>query len=141
MLTIHLTTPFLIFQWIYNSIAYLFKYLSPQLIQDPLPTFKVLQPQLADKRHYIRSFSAEAYAFLLRKVKLSDLMRIFSDIVDDLRRVGSTDYCDGICVLFFEVCKVFIVSWLCVVCTMFFLNFEYIYMYILASERNSSFQG
>lgn len=60
-----------ILEWVFNSVAYVFKYLQRHLVQDLVPTLAVLFPLLssdANARHAtLARFAAEALLFLLRK--------------------------------------------------------------------------
>ncbi|GME78266.1 unnamed protein product [Ambrosiozyma monospora] len=61
-------------EWIFNCLAYIYKYLSKELSKDLLPTFELLFPLLTlTKKEYVTKFAAQATSFLVRKVKSSAL--------------------------------------------------------------------
>lgn len=57
---------------------------------------------------YVRHFTAEAFAFLLRKARGADLTKIIACILDTLRADPSLEFEEGLAMLFFESIKV---SW------------------------------
>ncbi|XP_056635303.1 small subunit processome component 20 homolog isoform X1 [Diorhabda sublineata] len=57
-------------EWVFTTLAYLFKFLWRSLVKDIHSVFTVLLPLLSDsKPEYINSFAAESFAFVARKVK------------------------------------------------------------------------
>jgi hypothetical protein len=55
---------------------------------------------------YVRHFTAEAFAFLLRKARGADLAKIIKCILDTLRAEPSQEFEEGLAMLFFESIKV-----------------------------------
>lgn len=55
---------------------------------------------------YVRHFTAEAFAFLLRKTRGTDLTKIIKCILDTLRAEPSVEFEEGLAMLFFESIKV-----------------------------------
>ncbi|KAJ3068143.1 U3 snoRNP protein [Podochytrium sp. JEL0797] len=92
---------------IFNSIAYLFKYLSREVSEDVLPTFKIFQTVFEDHRPYIRLFGAEAFGFIVRKVPSGEkLGALLKYIVKSLQREsGGWAYSEGIAILMLETLK------------------------------------
>jgi len=58
-----------IFESVFNTIAYLFKYLLKQLIADVDKTFFMMRPLFENNKDYIRRFASESFSFLLRRIK------------------------------------------------------------------------
>lgn len=59
-----------------------------------------------EAKSYIRHFSAEAFAFLMRKSRGKGLTEIVQHILTSLREDSSEAYVEGIAMLFFECLKV-----------------------------------
>lgn len=55
---------------------------------------------------YVRHFTAEAFAFLLRKARGADLTKIIKCILNTLREDPSENFEEGLAMLFFESVKV-----------------------------------
>lgn len=70
----------------FNSLAYLFKYLSRLLCTNLVPTYRVLLPIFggSKQRGFVLRFAAESMAFLIRKCKGDSLVQIVSYIVDSI---------------------------------------------------------
>ncbi|KAG0676297.1 U3 snoRNP protein [Pichia californica] len=93
---------------IFNSLAYIFKYLSKILIQDLNPTFISLLPLLIVKnKDYITRFTSEALSFLIRKSKISNLQSFLNNIFnsDNLLIDNSDNYHLGLSIMFTESFK------------------------------------
>ncbi|KAI8098559.1 uncharacterized protein BX664DRAFT_254120 [Halteromyces radiatus] len=93
---------------LFNSIAYLFKFLSRQILPDICDTFDLLSKLLGEDittKPYIRHFSAEAFAFLMKKVRGQALTDLIQHILDSLKREPSNQYTEGLAMLFFESMK------------------------------------
>lgn len=58
---------------------------------------------------YVRHFTAEAFAFLLRKARAADLTKIMKHMIDALRADPSEQFEEGLAMLFFESIKVNII--------------------------------
>ncbi|KAJ3332477.1 U3 snoRNP protein, partial [Blyttiomyces sp. JEL0837] len=91
-------------EWIFNCVAYLFKYLSKEVSEEATLTFDCFQAILGDHRGYIRTFGAEALGFLFRKVANDKLRGLVLHVVKSLK-THSSDYCDGLSLLMFETVK------------------------------------
>ncbi|KAI8070329.1 armadillo-type protein [Gongronella butleri] len=93
---------------LFNSLAYLFKFLSRQILPDIEVTFDLLAKLLGEDtttKPYIRHFSAEAFAFLMRKVRADALKKLVKHILHSLDADPSLQYIEGLAMLFFECCK------------------------------------
>ncbi|KAK4515117.1 proteasome regulatory particle base subunit rpn10 [Mucor velutinosus] len=93
---------------VFNCIAYLFKFLSRQILPDLDQTFLLLAKLLGEDNQakpYVRHFTAEAFAFLLRKARGADLTKIITCILDTLRADPSLEFEEGLAMLFFESIK------------------------------------
>ncbi|KAJ3025180.1 UNVERIFIED_CONTAM: U3 snoRNP protein [Siphonaria sp. JEL0065] len=90
---------------IFNSVAYLFKYLSREISEDILPTFQIFQIVMDDHRPYIRQFGAEAFGFIIRKVSSENLNGLFKYIIKSLHKNVGWTYSEGVAILMFETLK------------------------------------
>ncbi|KAI8059768.1 armadillo-type protein [Thamnidium elegans] len=93
---------------VFNCIAYLFKFLSRQILPDLSETFDLLAPLLGEDNQakpYVRHFTAEAFAFLLRKARAADLTNIIKHVLNALRAEPSEQFEEGLAMLFFESIK------------------------------------
>ncbi|KAJ3387278.1 U3 snoRNP protein [Entophlyctis sp. JEL0112] len=90
---------------IFNSIAYLFKYLSKYVSEDILSTYRIFKIVIEDHRPYIRQFGAEAFGFLIRKAPQELLTQFLKYIIKSLHDNTSEDYSDGVAILLFETMK------------------------------------
>ncbi|KAL0082208.1 armadillo-type protein [Phycomyces blakesleeanus] len=93
---------------VFNCIAYLFKFLARQLTPDLCETFSMLSRLLGEDHEtkpYIRHFTAESFAFLMRKARGPDLHKLVAHILNSLRADGSEEYVEGLAMLFFECVK------------------------------------
>ncbi|KAJ3414834.1 U3 snoRNP protein [Chytridiales sp. JEL 0842] len=94
-----------VLEWIFNTVAFLFKYLAKEVCEDVLLVFADFQFVLQDKRAYIRTFGAESFGFLVRKLKPQKAEELFIDLVKSLRDLPTKDYCEGCSLLLFETLK------------------------------------
>ncbi|CAR25318.1 Utp20p [Lachancea thermotolerans CBS 6340] len=76
-----------VFEWGFNCLAYVYKYLSRVLAQDLLPTYNLLFPLVSHRKEYLSRFSAEALSFLVRKAKLKSLSAFVTHAFNQLRDV------------------------------------------------------
>jgi U3 small nucleolar RNA-associated protein 20 len=88
----------------------LFKYLAKQLVDDIIPTYELFIPLFSDHKSFIRHFAAEAFSFLLRKVKGPQLSEAIDAIVQSFMsgRVSLSKmkcYEEGVAMLFYETVK------------------------------------
>ncbi|CEG75265.1 hypothetical protein RMATCC62417_10338 [Rhizopus microsporus] len=93
---------------VFNCIAYLFKFLSRQILPELDVTFNLLSNMLGEDNQakpYVRRFTAEAFAFLLRKTRGMELTKIVKHIINSLKREPSKEYEEGLAMLFFESIK------------------------------------
>ncbi|KAI8146751.1 armadillo-type protein [Fennellomyces sp. T-0311] len=108
MLPIVYSRDFRILECLFNAIAYLFKYLARQILPDLCSTFSLISRLLGEdhkQKPYIRHFTAEAFAFLLRKTRGKDFAKITQHILASLRENPSEQYIEGLAMLFFECMK------------------------------------
>ncbi|RIA94698.1 hypothetical protein C1645_709313 [Glomus cerebriforme] len=91
----------------FNCIAYLFKYLIKQIINDLCPSYRLIAPLLGKEyqKPYIQRFAAESFAFLLRKARGNNLTKIVNFIIDSIYESPSEIYCRGLSILFSEAAK------------------------------------
>jgi U3 small nucleolar RNA-associated protein 20 len=68
-------------------------------------TFDALTPLFKDSKDYIRTFAAESFGFVLRKIDASIRRKVYSHILSKLRLSPVSDFCDGLSLLFFESIK------------------------------------
>ncbi|VEU19452.1 DEKNAAC100236 [Brettanomyces naardenensis] len=72
-------------EMMFNSLAYVFKYLSRVLSRDLVPTFKKVLPLLTlDHKDYITKFVSQAISFLVRKAPTEELSKFISFTFDTL---------------------------------------------------------
>ncbi|CUS22660.1 LAQU0S06e03070g1_1 [Lachancea quebecensis] len=79
-----------VFEWGFNCLAYVYKYLSRVLAQDLLPTYNLLFPLISHRKEYLSRFSAEALSFLVRKAKLKSLSTFITHTFDQLKGVAES---------------------------------------------------
>ncbi|GBB97092.1 hypothetical protein RclHR1_02910020 [Rhizophagus clarus] len=91
----------------FNCIAYLFKYLIKQIINDLCSTYRLIAPLLGKEyqKPYIQRFAAESFAFLLRKARGNHLKEIVNFIIASIHESPSEIYCRGLSILFSEAAK------------------------------------
>ncbi|KAI9249280.1 armadillo-type protein [Sporodiniella umbellata] len=93
---------------VFNCIAYLFKFLSRQILPELDKTFSLLSKLLGEDtqgKPYVRKFTAEAFAFLLRKMRGAELTKITEYMLGSLAQAPSNEYEEGLAMLFFEAIK------------------------------------
>ncbi|XP_077450300.1 small subunit processome component 20 homolog [Stigmatopora argus] len=90
-----------VLEWAFTCLSYLYKYLWRLMVKDMDNIYRLYSTLLEHKREHIRRFSAESFAFLMRKVPDLDalLSLVFSDLQDH------PDKAEGIGQLIFEMCK------------------------------------
>lgn len=94
-----------VFEWGFNSLAYIFKYLSRILSETYLiPTFDLLFPLLSHTKEYLSRFSAEALSFLIRKSKTDKLTQFVQYVFKKLpsEENSTNNLYDGLLTLFSE---------------------------------------
>ncbi|KAL6948975.1 hypothetical protein ACO0QE_001456 [Hanseniaspora vineae] len=94
-----------VFEWGFNCLAYIFKYLSRVLAQDLSRTFELLFPLLSHQKEYLSRFSAEALSFLVRKSKATSLTNFIESSVAKLDETHDVHFYDGLETLFEESMK------------------------------------
>ncbi|KAL7754393.1 U3 snoRNP protein [Sorochytrium milnesiophthora] len=95
-------------EWSFNAIAYLFKYLNRRIQDDITPVFRCLAPILGENQQqkaHIRLFAAESFAYLIRKMPVERLGAAVDLIVTSLEDSYSTQYSEGLAMLFFEAMR------------------------------------
>ncbi|KAJ1345001.1 hypothetical protein BSLG_000516 [Batrachochytrium salamandrivorans] len=91
---------------VFNNVAFLFRYLSKKLLPDIEATFSLMIPVLRHPKLYVRSFAAESFGFLLRKIKENDRqIVVFSFIMDTLLENNLREYLESVSLVFFETVK------------------------------------
>ncbi|KAH6600372.1 hypothetical protein BASA50_002383 [Batrachochytrium salamandrivorans] len=91
---------------VFNNVAFLFRYLSKKLLPDIEATFSLMIPVLRHPKLYVRSFAAESFGFLLRKIKENDRqVVVFSFIMDTLLENNLREYLESVSLVFFETVK------------------------------------
>lgn len=89
-------------QWVFNCLAFIFKYLVKPLTKDLLPTFQELAPLLKlNKKTYVSRFCVEALSYLVKKLKLDDLTSIIVYTFND-EITSNEAYCDSLATLYSE---------------------------------------
>ena len=92
-----------VFEWGFNCLAYVFKYLSRVLTDDLIPTFDMLLPLLSNPKEYLSRFSAEALSFLIRKSNTKKLSTLTSHFFEKLNNSDKdSNLYDGLLTLFTE---------------------------------------
>lgn len=94
-----------VFEWGFNCLAYIFKYLSRSLTQDLRPTFDLLFPLLSNRKEYLSRFSAEALSFLIRKSQQKNLELFVVFAFGKLSSLENDNFYDGLQTLFGESLK------------------------------------
>lgn len=94
-----------VFEWGFNCLAYIFKYLSRSLTQNLTPTFDLLFPLLSHKKEYLSRFSAEALSFLIRKSPQKHLATFVTFSFQKLCLLKNDNFYDGLQTLFGESLK------------------------------------
>ncbi|SCU90757.1 LADA_0F06260g1_1 [Lachancea dasiensis] len=91
-----------VFEWGFNCLAYIYKYLSRILAQDLLLTYDLLFPLLSHDKEYLSRFSAEVLSFLVRKAKQTSLDAFINHTFAQLRDDNTEHLYDGLRILFTE---------------------------------------
>ncbi|KAG9345665.1 hypothetical protein JZ751_008809 [Albula glossodonta] len=88
-------------EWAFTCLSYLYKYLWKHMVKDMAHMYMLYSTLLAHKKDHIRSFAAESFAFLMRKVPDLDglLNCMFQDLADHPEKV------EGVGQLLFQMCK------------------------------------
>ncbi|KAI1888136.1 hypothetical protein AGOR_G00181930 [Albula goreensis] len=88
-------------EWAFTCLSYLYKYLWKHMVKDMAHMYMLYSTLLAHKKDHIRSFAAESFAFLMRKVPdLEGLLNcMFQDLADHPEKV------EGVGELLFQMCK------------------------------------
>ena len=92
-----------VFEWGFNCLAYIFKYLSRVLSDDLVPTFDMLLPLLSHPKEYLSRFSAEALSFLVRKSSSKKLLALTAHFFPNVTASDEdSNLYDGLLTLFTE---------------------------------------
>ncbi|XP_023672630.2 small subunit processome component 20 homolog isoform X2 [Paramormyrops kingsleyae] len=88
-------------EWVFTCLSYLYKYLWRLMVKDISEMYSLHSTLLVHKKEHIRSFAAESFAFLMRKVPDLDdhLTFMFGDLVVHPQKA------EGLGQLLFEMCK------------------------------------
>lgn len=94
--------------WIFNALAFAFKYLVRYLVEDLKPTFQELAPLLKLKKQtYISRFCAESLSYLIRKLGSKSLNEIvefsLESQVQDV--IDNDNYCESLKIMYSESMK------------------------------------
>ncbi|ODV82769.1 hypothetical protein CANARDRAFT_10220 [[Candida] arabinofermentans NRRL YB-2248] len=92
-------------EWAFNTLAYIFKYLSKELSKDLNPTFDQLLPLLTlEKKDYITKFASQAISFLVKKATPASLESFIKKVftADELLEQHSENYHGGLVIIFSE---------------------------------------
>ncbi|KAH3660132.1 hypothetical protein OGAPHI_007337 [Ogataea philodendri] len=91
-------------EWMFNALAYLFKYLSKELSKDLVPTFKLLEPLMnSSKKTYLARFASQAMSFLVRKASSKSLLAFVEVAMNQDLDVDT--YFKSVVVIFAEAMK------------------------------------
>ncbi|EPX71364.1 U3 snoRNP protein Utp20 [Schizosaccharomyces octosporus yFS286] len=91
--------------WSFHAVAYLFKYLRKILVPQLIHIYDILSPLLGkqkEKAHVIR-FTSEALSFLCRLCKEDIAYPFVHHVLDDLNGNFSSQYLEGIVILFSRI--------------------------------------
>lgn len=92
-----------VFEWGFNCLAYIFKYLSKFLVKKLVLTCDLLIPLLSHTKEYLSRFSAEALSFLVRKAPISNLSEFVRSVFGKLEGDNEqTNLYEGLLILFTE---------------------------------------
>jgi U3 small nucleolar RNA-associated protein 20 len=86
--------------------VFLFKFQSSSLLVDVVPVYKLIAPHLGSDtafvpQPYVRTFTAEAFAFLLRKASVTVQTDAIDYMLQDVMR-GNEAYAKGVALVLFE---------------------------------------
>jgi hypothetical protein len=70
---------------VFHTIGYVFKYLQRELLRDMDVLFTHYVPLLMHKKEFVRSFAAESYSYLLRRLDSQDLIRNIQSLVNPVK--------------------------------------------------------
>ncbi|CAI4037240.1 hypothetical protein SMKI_02G1080 [Saccharomyces mikatae IFO 1815] len=92
-----------VFEWGFNCLAYIFKYLSKFLVKKLVLTCDLLIPLLSHSKEYLSRFSAEALSFLVRKAPVSNLSKFIESVFGKLEEGDEqSNLYEGLLILFTE---------------------------------------
>ncbi|CDK29087.1 unnamed protein product [Kuraishia capsulata CBS 1993] len=93
-------------EWIFNCIAFIFKYLSRELKTDIVRCYKALMPLLDQgSKDFLGRFSAQALSFLVRKAPSSSLKEFVHQAFQELSNTKSEFFARSLNVIFEESLK------------------------------------
>lgn len=94
-------------QMIFNTMAYLFKYLSRFLSKDLSLTIKTLLPLLTVNKDYITRFTSQAVSFLVKKTNEKSYSKLLDDIFDcpEILEDSISSYHNAMSIIFSESFK------------------------------------
>ncbi|XP_041637012.1 small subunit processome component 20 homolog [Cheilinus undulatus] len=90
-----------ILEWAFTCLSYLYKYLWRLMVKDMTNIYSLYSTLLAHKKEHIRSFAAESFSFLMRKVP--DLDALLNLMFSDLQQ--HPEKAEGAGQLLFQMCK------------------------------------
>ena len=92
---------------LFTCLSYMFKFLQKQLVKELVSTFSYYKSILGHKKPFVRSFGAQSFSFLVRRLDQSELdkhlLYFFSQHEDP--EIEETDLNSGLSDLFFELIK------------------------------------
>lgn len=106
-----------VIEWSFNSLAWLFKYLSRLLVPDLRPLYDLLAPLLGktSQKSFVTRFAAEALSYLIRKAGAAYMQdqrpleliieHAFTDLTKNKDAPGKAQYQYGLVVLFADSIK------------------------------------
>ncbi|ANZ73138.1 BA75_01089T0 [Komagataella pastoris] len=95
-------------EWIFDCIAFIFKYLVKYLSQNLIPTFRYLMPLLAnDTRRYNVVFASQALSFLIRKAPRHALEDLIEFSFEEPKKMSAFDktYLEALVIMYSESMK------------------------------------
>ncbi|KAJ3216699.1 U3 snoRNP protein [Dinochytrium kinnereticum] len=90
---------------VFNALVYIFKYMHQAIGDMFLDTFTLFGVAFNDNRVHVRTFAAEAVAYLFRKLPSESLEDYHSDILESLRSLPSDNKIDGYSRFYFNIIK------------------------------------
>ena len=106
-----------VIEWTFNSLAWLFKYLSRLLVPNLVPLFQVLSPLLGKhaQKHYVTRFAAKSLSYLVKRAATryskdsEPLDKVLTFALEDLHNTSDpglrANYQHGLMILFLESLK------------------------------------
>ncbi|XP_034382098.1 small subunit processome component 20 homolog isoform X2 [Cyclopterus lumpus] len=90
-----------VLEWAFTCLSFLYKYMWRVMVKDMTNIYSLNSTLLEHKKEHIRTFAAESFSFLMRKVP--DLDALLSHVFSDLQQ--HPNKAEGAGQLLFEMCK------------------------------------